>query len=463
MNRVQLVRSLRKRRSQSPLLRSLTELADEKDVDLFWVGGGIRDVALRRRSCDLDLLVTRGSRRLVGAIQAHWDTTGFSFRKRGVTTWRFRLGEHPLDLVIAERRGLAGDLARRELTLNAMAFSLRDGRLHDPHGGLSDLRRKRLRRVKADSFDNDPLRALRLARFLAALPGFKATPGTRRAAAAQASRLARTSAERIRDELHKMLLSPRPDRGLGMLHDWGLLQSVLPELIPLHQCVAGQQRPDVWRHTLLTLREIGRRRDLPGVELIETDDQWARVGWSLLLHDIAKPATLALKADGSPSFHGHEVLGAKMADTCMQRLRCSRGLRQDVTRLIRWHLRPGLLSDGPPTLRGLRRLARESGPLLPLLCVHAAADARGSGSPDPAERMERLVMTLEELLETGRNLRLRPLRRPVDGKDVMRICGVETGRAVGQILGQVDDLVLDGRITNRRQGLAFLRRLGPSA
>ena len=460
MNRVQLVNALRKRSTRSPLLRTLTELAEENDADLFWVGGGVRDAALRRRSADLDLLVTSGSRRLIGAIRRRWDTKGFSFRKRGVTTWRFRLGNDPLDLVVAERRGLAGDLARRELTLNAMAFSLRDGKLHDPHDGLSDLRRKRLRAVHGDSFNDDPLRALRVARFLAALPGFEATPATLRAAEAQTSRLARVSTERIRDELHKLLLSPRPDRGLDLLQDWGLQHAVLPELSPLHQCVAGQQRPDVWRHTLLTLREMGRRRGLPGMEQLDTEDQWARVGWSLLLHDIAKPATLARKPDGSPSFHGHEVLGAKMADTCLQRLRCSRSLRRDVTHLIRWHLRPGLLADGPRTLRGLRRLATEAGPLLPLLTVHAAADARGSGSPDPAERMERLVATLEELLETGHKLTQSSLQRPVDGNDVMRICGVASGRAVGRILQQIDELVLDGRIGNRRQGLAYLRKLG---
>lgn len=453
--RPDLERVLDRRVGRQPTLRRLRELARDVGARLWWVGGGVRDAALRRASHDVDLIVTERSRRLRAAIRDRWGTDGFSFRKRGVTTWRFVLGGAPVDLVVAERRGIDADLERRELTVNAIALSLNDGRLHDPLNGLGDLVRRRLRAPHPDRFREDPVRALRLARFVAALPGFRPTAGTRRAAASVADRLAGASPERLLEELGKLLTARRPHDGLDALREGSLLAAVLPEMLPTLDCVAGEDRPDVWSHTVAVVRE-STRRGLPGADRLDADG-WRVLRFGMLLHDVAKPATLARAADGRPTFHGHETLGARAADRCLARLRAPRGLRRDVARLVRWHLRPGHLADGPRTDRGLRRLAHDAGPLLPHLCIHALADARGSGTPDPEPRLARLEATVRALLATGDALAARPARRPVDGRDVMRICRVGPGREVGRILRELDERVLDGRIEGRADALEWLR------
>ena len=453
-----LERRLRYRASRDPLLRAVCSSSLQADVAVWLVGGAVRDAALGMRSEDLDLAAGAGAVRLVRALERVWNRRGFRFTKRGVTTWRFDVGGRKLDLVSAERRGIEADLRRRELTVNAIAFDLRRGELFDPLHGIRDLQAGRLRLSRRGIMREDPLRALRAARFLAQLPGFKLEPDARREAAQVAGRLRRASAERIHDELDKLLVSPAPGRGLAAIERLGLLPQVLPELVPLRDCVAGAGRPDVWRHTLEAIDLSAGRARLPAGALLRDLDSRRLLRWSLLLHDISKPETLGSKPDGRPTFHGHEVLGARRADALLERLRVSRADRRRIRRLVRFHLRPGHLADAGAPPRGMRRLVRETGEDLPLLVLHAACDARASGSPDAARRWRRLRRVLGELLRLhDESLQAAPPL--LTGRDVMRVLGVAEGPEVGQVLRVVRNAQDEGRIHNRRQALKFVRQL----
>ena len=458
MNRRRLASLLRHRIARDPLGRSARESARVVGAELWLVGGYVRDAALGCRATDIDLIAGRGSSRLVAELARRFSTRGFRFRKRGVTTWRFTIEGRQVDVVDASRRGLLRDLRRRDFTLNAVAFDLVESRVLDPLGGLADLRRGRLRLPRRDVIGEDPVRALRGARFLAQFPGFTLSAEARREAGRAASGLRRAARERVRVELDKLLLAAAPHRGLQMLESVDLLGSVLPELVPLQACCAGQDRPDVWRHTLDALARSCRPGRLPGAAVIRDADQRRVLRWALLLHDISKPETLVVPADGRPTFHGHEVRGSRRAAELLERLRLPRRDRRRICRLILCHLRPGHLADAGATPRGLRRLVREAGEDLPLLVLHAACDALASGSPDAEARWRRLRRVLRELVRLG-NAREAVAPPPLlDGRELMRVLDLEPGPLVGRLLRRIRERQEEGALRTRDEALAWIRK-----
>ncbi|NIR58782.1 MAG: HD domain-containing protein [Gammaproteobacteria bacterium] len=185
----------------------------------------------------------------------------------------------------------------------------------------------------------------------------------------------------------------------------------------------------------------------------------ALLRWTLLLHDIAKPATYVVGPQGKPSFHGHEELGAKMAERVLERLRVDTRTRRRIARLIRFHLRPGHLADAGAPARGMRRLARDAGEDLPLLCLHAACDALGSGATGGGRRWRRMSRVLRRLPEVQARLRTLPTAPLLSGEDVMRATGFPAGPRIGRLLRELADARDDGLISTRRQALAYLERL----
>ena len=455
-----LVERLRHRVSRDPLLRSVREAAAQARVPVWLVGGYVRDTALGRKAEDVDLAAGRGALKLVRALESEWKRRGFRFRKRGVTTWRFRVGKREVDLVDAGRRGLEEDLRRREFTLNALAFDLLAGGLRDPLGGLRDLRAGRLRLPREEVIREDPIRALRAVRFLAQFPEFELHPTTRREVLGASRGLRRASAERVREELNRILTAPAPSLGLEALERLDLLGATLPELLPLRSCIAGRARPHIWRHTLDALALSSRPGRLPGAGSIHDSRMTLTLRWALLLHDIAKPETLLQQAGGRPTFHGHEVLGARRAGALLRRLRQPRWLHRRVSRLILFHLRPHHMADANSPPRGMRRLVREAGEDLPLLLVHAACDAKASGAPDAASRWRRLRRVLMELLNLHERSRESVIPPLLTGSDVMEVLGIQPGPAVGRLLHRVRELQEEGVLHDRRQALEMLRAGG---
>jgi len=459
LTRPELAAFLARRVARDPLARQIRDLARSTAVPAWLVGGFVRDAALGRPGRDLDLSAGPGAPRFIAALERCLETRGFRFHKRGVTTWRFHALGRQVDVVDAGRRGIRGDLARRELTINAVAFDLGDSSIFDPLRGLADLRARRLRLPRSGVIAEDPLRALRAARFLAELPEFTLQDSARAEASRMGRRLRRAAVERVREELDKLLAAAAPERGLIELQQLGLLDPLLPELKPMRQCAGGTDRPDVWTHTLDCLAVSSRPLRLPASYVVKDALSRRILRWALLLHDISKPETLCYLPTGAPSFHGHEVLGAQRAEHLLARLRLPRSDRKRIGRLILNHLRPGHLADAATPARGVRRLVRDAGGDLPLLVLHAGCDARASGGPPDRERRRRLRTTLDRLVEIAEERARKPLPRLLGGDLLLETLGLDPGPRIGRILRKIRDAQEAGDVSTREEALQLARRL----
>jgi poly(A) polymerase len=320
------------------------------------------------------------------------------------------------------------DLSRRDFTINAMALRLPDPELVDPFDGAVDLAAKRLRTPLEPevSFLDDPLRMMRAARFVAA---FELEPARELVAAVEElhGRLEIVSAERIRDELTKLLLLPDPSAGLWFLCRTGLSDEFLPELnaMQLEQDPIHQHK-DVLAHTIAVVRKT--RRELP-------------VRLAALLHDIGKPKTRSV-GPGGVSFHHHEVVGARMAEERLRALHYPNDIVEDVARLVYLHLRVHTYSMGW-TDRAVRRYVRDAGPLLEPLnhLVRQDCTTRNKAKARALNRrIDELEARIAQLREQEELDRIRP---PLDGRQVMSFLGVEPGPIVGEALDELLEIRLD--------------------
>ena len=338
-------------------------------------------------------------------------------------------------------RDVTRDLARRDFTVNAMAWDPDTGVLVDPFGGRADLERRRIRAVgnALDRFREDGLRPMRAARFAATLE-FDLEAETEAALGPSRDRLALVAPERIRDELMKMLLARTPSRGLEVLRRTGLLDTVLPEL---QGCVAVPQNRhhayDVYFHTLHALDAAPAEKPI--------------VRLAALFHDVGKPLTRAERA-GDATFYNHEFESVRLAEEAMTRLRFSRETLTRVSHLVRHHM-----FDYRPewTAAAVRRFVRNVGPdhiadLFDLRIADNIGNGLKTGFP---HYLEELRTRVEEILAAREALSLRDLE--IDGGDVMRELGLAPGPRVGRILDRLLEEVIEDPGRNRREWL--LRRV----
>jgi poly(A) polymerase len=414
----------------------------------FLVGGTVRDALLEARprapeegEADLDLATDARPdevERLVrgwadgvwlqgqrfGTVGCEKDGTRFE-----ITTFRaevYRPESRKPEVAFAD--DIETDLSRRDFTINAMALRLPDPELVDPFGGAADLAAKRLRTPLEPevSFLDDPLRMMRAARFIAA---FALEPDAELVAAVEElhGRMEIVSAERIRDELTKLLLLPDPSAGLWFLCSTDLSDEFLPELnaLQLEQDPIHQHK-DVLAHTIAVVRKT--RPEL-------------RVRLAALLHDIGKPKTRSV-GPGGVSFHHHEVVGARMAEERLRALRFPSELVEDVARLVYLHLRIHTYAMGW-TDRAVRRYVRDAGPLLEPL-NHLVRQDCTTRNKAKARALNRRIDELEERIAWLREQEeLDRIRPPLDGRQVMAFLGIEPGPLVGEALDQLLEIRLD--------------------
>jgi poly(A) polymerase len=462
------------RKAAARLLAAVTRPVDDlaglfsrHGHELVLVGGPVRDVFLRRKPGDLDL-ATDATPEQVLAITAGWaDATwsmGIEFGTIGlrkgsdkieITTYRserYQEGSRKPD--VRYEKTLEGDLSRRDFTVNAMAARLPSHELVDPFGGLRDLSDKVLRTPgsPADSFTDDPLRILRAARFTAQL-GFTPTAEVTTAMREYAGRLEIVSAERIRDELTKLMLAPDPIRGIMLLVDTGVAEQVLPE-VPRLRLERDEhfRHKDVYQHSLTVLRQAIGLEDRYGLD----GDLTLRL--AALLHDVGKPKTRSRLPDGRVAFHHHEVVGATIARSRLRQLRFPADVVDDVASLVGLHLRFHGYGTGEWTDSAVRRYVRDAGPLLSRLHALTRADCT-TRDKAKAARLARSYDNLEARIdELGRQEELASLRPDLDGNEVMAILGVPPGRTVGQALTHLLDLRIEhGPLGKERATQELLR------
>ena len=328
---------------------------------------------------------------------------------------------------------LGGDLNRRDFTINAMAVSIPDKKFVDPYGGLSDLAHRVLRTpaTPESSFSDDPLRMMRAARFVAQL-GFRPDPEVVAAMRGMTERISIISAERIRDELSKLLLTDRPRPGIDLLVSTGLAAKVLPELPALRlERDEHHRHKDVYQHSLTVLEQAIDLED----RLPERPDLIIRL--AALLHDIGKPATRRFEPGGKVSFHHHDVVGAKLVRKRLAALRFSGEEIKAVSELVALHLRfHGYSGDegraGVWTDSAVRRYVRDAGDQLARLHVLTRADCTTRDAVK-AERLRAAYDDLERrIAELAAQEELKAIRPDLNGSQIMEILGIPEGRDVGR-------------------------------
>ena len=414
----------------------------------YLVGGCVRNVLDGRRPLEWDV-ATAARPEQVALIFPHTLPTGARFGTitvihRGqaieVTTFRKEgeYSDHRHPDQVAFISDLNADLARRDFTVNAMALDL-SGRLFDPFGGQGDLRCRRIRAVGSarERFEEDALRLLRGVRLAAEL-GFDLEVDTFQAIRSHAGLIQSVARERIGSELERILLSAHPGKGLALLEQTGLLTLILPELQEGMDMVQNEHHAyTVWEHTVRTVTKV--RKDL-GLRL------------AALLHDVGKPRTLTVGQDGRRHFHGHEVLGAEMSETILARLKFNQSTVGRVLHLIRHHL--ALQKSESLNDAAVRRLVARVGPdAIGDLAELYRADRAASG----IGRSPRSDDAVQLLAKVRRLMAAKPALRPedlaIDGHDVQRLTGWPPGPAIGRVLHQlVDDVIQDPGL-NRRDWL----------
>ena len=424
------------------LLGLLNQAASSLGVKAWVVGGYVRDSLLHRSHPNPDVVVEEGDALALAGRFAELAGAPppVTFERYG--TAQVTLPGHLVEFVNARAESYAPDsrkpdvrpatleedLRRRDFTINTLLMDL-SGELHDPLGGAADLEAKTLR-TPADplrTFADDPLRMLRGIRFAAEL-GFQLAPDLIAAMRAMKTRLSPPviSAERVADELRKMLKSPRPKLALELLDDSGLLEVILPEISACKGVLqSGYHTHDVFGHTLRTVEAT-------------PPDLLLRV--AALFHDVGKPAT----AKGDGTFIGHEDVGARIARAALERLRFSVREIEVVVGLVHLHLRP-VFYRSEWTDGAVRRLARDAGPLLDRLLALAKADIAASAYPEP-EKLDELQARLEKV-RSERPSRLAPL---ITGEEIMAVRGIGPGPEVGRIKKRLEELVIDGEIAPDR-------------
>ncbi|HSE70143.1 MAG TPA: CCA tRNA nucleotidyltransferase [Nocardioidaceae bacterium] len=426
----------------APVIDDLGTRFTEAGEQVALVGGPVRDAMLGRLQNDLDFTTSARpevtERLLKGWADATWDV-GRAFGTIGCRKgpWQIEITTYRSEEYDPDSRKpsvdygdtLAGDLGRRDFTVNAMAVSLPGREFEDPYGGLVDLAHGVLRTPgrPEDSFSDDPLRMMRAARFSAQL-GFTVAPEVVAAMTAMADRIEIVSPERVRDELVKLVCSPWPRRGLSLLVETGLADLVLPELPALAlERDEHHRHKDVYEHTLTVLEQsIDLEDRLPG----DGPDFVSR--FAALMHDVGKPRTRRFAEDGTVTFHHHDVVGAKITRKRMKGLRFSNDEIDAVSKLVELHLRFHGYGTGEWTDSAVRRYVRDAGDQLERLHVLTRADCT-TRNRRKAERLRRTYDDLEARIERLREQEeLDAIRPDLDGNQIMEILGIGPGREVGE-------------------------------
>ncbi|MEY2964219.1 MAG: CCA tRNA nucleotidyltransferase [Candidatus Nanopelagicales bacterium] len=428
----------------------------EAGHELALVGGPVRDIMLGRPGVMNDLDLTTDARperieELVSGWADHvWDV-GMRFGTVGA-----RKGDRHLEITTYRRESydpdsrkpevtfgdtLAGDLARRDFTVNAMAVRLPTLEFVDLHDGMADLAAGILRTpiTPEESFGDDPLRMMRAARFVSQL-GFTIDDPVLTAMTAMAPRLEIVSAERIRDELSKLLLSARPRLGLAVLVETGLADYVLPELPGLKLEIDEHHRhKDVYEHSLTVMEQA---MDLETSHQPTTEPDLV-LRLAALLHDIGKPKTRRFEKDGGVSFHHHEVVGARMVRKRLTALRYPNDVVDDVAQLTELHLRFHGYGSGEWTDSAVRRYVRDAGEQLTRLHKLTRADST-TRNRKRAEALQRAYDSLEQrIAQLSEQEELAAIRPDLDGNQIMQILGIPPGREVGAAYNHLLELRLD--------------------
>jgi poly(A) polymerase len=392
------------------------------------------------------------------------ETLQFRFFKigkeeRDTLTYRIIKNDLSIDLIPFQGETIEEDLQRRDFTINAIAFSLRDETFHWVKGALEDIEKRVIRTVSNHSIDQDPLRMLRAIRYLCILHGFIIDKALKEEITQKKEQVRKLPGERIKVELDRILLSPQPAIGITFLYESGLLFTLLPELAKLE--ALGQNEHHhllVLSHTLCMVEKISWASEwiaLNGKKISLTQEDWLSLYYATLFHDIGKQDTYSKNGNGRVHFYHHESFSCHAAEYIMERLRFSNPMKNKIFHLIQNHMRILNLSRETKE-NALKRLVNQIGDELPLLVLHTLADkeaSRGILSIQIDEVVENHCLHILDLFKEKEIVHPPPF---INGHDVMAL-GYSSGPRVGQILNFIREKQVEGEIHTREEALKVLK------
>jgi poly(A) polymerase len=444
-------------------------------VSSSWiVGGALRDELLGREITDIDIAVEGDPE--AAARERAAEVRGPVFQlSEAFGAWRVvdRRDGRVYDYAPLQGATIEEDLRKRDFTVNAMARPAEGGDLVDPLGGRADIESRTLRVIGPESYENDPLRPLRLARFAAEL-GFRPDAETERLTSEAAPRVPEASGERIFAELRRLVLAPGAVQGLALADRLGLLHAVLPELAELHDIEQSHyHHKDVYGHTLEVLERLielegeveGELRAVLHEPLADELTRGQALRFGALLHDIGKPATHDVREDGRVTFMGHDRLGGEMVRQVCRRLRTSERLSRFLEGITRHHLVLGfLVHERPLDRRAIYRYLKRTSPVEVEVTLLSCADRLATRGKNADRAIDNHMELAKELMPAALEWRRQgPPRLPLRGDELAEEIGIEPGPELGRVLAELEEAAYAGEVTSRDQAVEIARRLRENA